>query len=67
MAWLARNKIKDELCIFSECPKRLYGNWLFAEFVVNDEYPNYGIALPSDADEKLIGKHLNYEDEPMEI
>lgn len=26
-----------------------------------------GVSLPSNADEKLIGKHITWEDEPIEI
>ena len=35
---------------------------------MNDEYADTTfVKLPSDADERLIGRHITWEDEPVEI
>ena len=69
MAWLARGLWDNPemgLRIFDEKPIREYemSYWYY-----NGDYnlTQYGIALPSDADEKLIGRHIAWEDEPVEI
>lgn len=69
MAWIARDKWDNPemgLLIFNERPIR--ENEL-CYWYVNGDYNiiDYGIALPSDADEKLIGRRITWEDEPVEI
>lgn len=57
MAWIARDK--DERLFIYEClPERVSNKWL-TDFEM--------IELPSDADEKLIGKHIDWTDKPVEI
>lgn len=64
MAWLARDT--DEiLYIYSYKPIRENSLW-------KTRCDNFGlesdmINLPSDADEKLIGRHISWEDEPVKI
>lgn len=68
MAWIARNK-DGILNIFEkEVNSDKYGRWRHNELIAFNVYDdNFGIILPSDADEKLIGRHLTWEDEPVEI
>lgn len=68
MAWIARNKNGD-LNIFDEKPNiNREGMWRTDEYIAFNVYDdNFGINLPSDADEKLIGKHLTWRDNPVEI
>lgn len=66
MAWIARNAMAftgKTLCLFKEKPIRSENsnNWIIGT------PNNYYCALPLDADEKLIGRHLTWEDEPVEI
>lgn len=64
MAWIARST-DDSLWIFEEKPKRGKLMWLVSI--------NWGVGvspsvlLPSDADKKLIGRHIDWKDEPVEI
>lgn len=66
MAWIARDS-DETLGIFGEKPTRdKFGRWRTdVAFNVYDD--DFGIGLPSDADEKLIGKHITWDDEPVEI
>lgn len=57
MAWVARDK-DARLYIYEESPERVSNEWL-------TDYDM--IELPSDADEKLTGKHISWLDEPVEI
>ena len=58
MAWIARDKNK-RLYIYSSRPERKFDEWMV--YTVNV------VELPSDADEKLIGKHINWDNEPVKI
>lgn len=65
MAWLAVDKDKEEY-IYSSKPKRAeYGFW------VKDMYLKKSIGdrveLPKGSIKKLLGRKLNWEDEPVEI
>ena len=69
MAWLVRNN-DGALLISNNKPVRVNNShWRFnAETVMNDEYADTTfVKLPSDADEKLIGRHIDWKDEPVEI
>ena len=60
MAWLAVDLDKKE-CIFSEKPYRMYDTtWVIIE-------DSYFVDLPFGTIEKLIGKKMTWEDEPVEI
>lgn len=58
MAWIARTE-KGILYIFHTVPDRGRNSWICID-------SNY-IKLPINADEKLIGRHISWEDEPVEI
>lgn len=58
MAWIARSKT-GILYIFPYRPLRGRVSWICCD---TDD-----IKLPLDADEKLIGRHIMWEDEPVEI
>lgn len=69
MTWMVRNN-DGTLLISNNKPKRVnHRYWGFnVETVMNDEYADTTfIKLPSDADERLIGRHITWEDEPVEI
>lgn len=57
MAWIARS-LHGELYIFSVKPDREAISW-----ICKTAY----IELPPKTDKKLIGRHLTWEDEPVEI
>nr|DAH69494.1 MAG TPA: hypothetical protein [Caudoviricetes sp.] len=57
MAWIARDK-DERLYIYKELPERVSNEWL-TDFEM--------IELPANADEKLIGKHIDWTDEPVKI
>ena len=57
MAWIARDK-DERLYIYWDSPKRITNAWV-------NKYDK--IELPTWADEKLIGKHIDWENEPVEI
>lgn len=62
MAWLAKNKFRDQENVFSEKPKRVTDYW-----EVN--YYNYAssVELPNGTIERILGYSLSWEDEPVEI
>lgn len=64
MAYIARDKDK-ELYIFEDKPERDDDIWVPPYIDAYTSGPC--IKLSSDADEKLIGKHITWEDEPVEI
>lgn len=65
MAWLARST-DGSLWIFEEEPKRGNLMWLVSIYWgLGTASPS--VLLPSDADEKLIGKHIDWDDEPVKI
>ena len=68
MAWLARDK-DETLGIFGEKPTRdNFGRWRTDAYIAFNVYDDdFGIGLPTGADEKLIGRHIAWDDEPVEI
>lgn len=70
MAWLATNKNGTET-ISPQRPERGWGGeWDFSDEVfVEGEYgeASFTLELPSGSIEKLIGRVLTWEDEPIEI
>lgn len=69
MAWLVRNN-DGVLLISNNKPVRVNNShWGFnAETVMNDEYADTTfVKLPSIADELLIGEHITWKYEPVEI
>ena len=60
MAWLAVDKDGDEY-IYSSEPER------DDDLFVNSEYDGKFFELPNGSIEKLIGKKLTWDDEPVEI
>lgn len=65
MAWVAVNLNGDEY-IFEEKPERFYGQWkpTFCEY--QDRVYDY-VELPKACINKLIGRELSWEDEPVEL
>lgn len=71
MAWIVRNNM-GHLLVSNNKPIRFehsgHGYWGFDVEVLMDKYADTSfIKLPSDTDEKLIGRHISWEDEPVEI
>lgn len=71
MSWLARNKEGNNgnctLNVFEEKPElSIFGIWITKD-PNNISRVNLGVELPSDADEKLIGRHISWKDEPIEL
>ena len=65
MSWIARNSNKH-LFIYSKEPIKREFYWE-PQVCENSGIETDMIRLPSDADEKLIGRHIIWEDEPVEI
>jgi len=72
MAWLAVDKDKEEVI----CENELHRAYTFHEGIVKSEYEFWQaednddfrtISLPKGSIEKLIGKKLTWEDEPVEL
>lgn len=66
MAWIARDK-ENVLFVYEDKPYRT-GRWWLPEpyrdiFGIKADM----VRLPDNADEKLIGRHLTWDDEPVEI
>lgn len=57
------------LLISNNKPERVnHGYWGFnAELIMNEYADTTFIELPSDADEKLIGRHIDWDNEPVKI
>lgn len=63
MAWIARDK-DNTLIIYADKPKRgTDGCFAVTQFMFYYDF----VELPSNADEKLIGRHIDWDDEPVEI
>lgn len=62
MAWLACNDDGTELCFTDKTPERWRKEWVLAEDDIGDCY-----VFESGMIEKLIGRPLTWEDEPVEI
>lgn len=68
MAWLIRDSWGDlYVCNIKPIRDAKLRIWRFPDIKHKPFELGYGIELPSDADEKLIGKHLTWDDEPVEI
>lgn len=64
MAYIARDKNK-KLYIFEDKPEREDNEWIPH---YTDSYTSGPcIELPLNTDEKLIGKHITWDDEPVEV
>jgi len=61
MAWLAVDKDGNEY-VFESKPEKGYHNWHVWEEIDRDI-----VELPKGSIEKLIGKKLTWEDEPLKI
>lgn len=61
MAWIARTKW-GFLNIYENCPEKRQD-----EVWKPEPFDSCCLELPSDADEKLIGRHITWMDEPVEI
>ena len=67
MSWIARDKVDATLRVFENKPElSCFGIWS-REDLSSIIGVTLGVSLPSNADEKLIGKHITWEDEPIEI
>ena len=69
MAWIVRNS-NGALLISNNKPERInHSHWGFnVETVMNDEYADITfVKLQSVADELLIGEHITWKYEPVEI
>ena len=66
MAWIARNR-DNTLVVFNDEPVFDGYDYYRDEVVESEDFTDYGVELPSDADEKLIGKHISWEDNPVEL
>ena len=66
MAWIARNR-NNTLVVFNDEPVYDGYDYYWNESVESEDFTDYGVELPSDADEKLIGKHIDWENEPVKI
>lgn len=64
MAYIARDT-DDVLCIYTYKPIRENALWL--PQCNNFDLESDVIELPSDADEKLIGRHITWDDNPVEL
>lgn len=68
MAWLARDH-NGNLNVYDTIPERCeeFGEWIFPDAVRLYALDVNVVMLPSDADVKLIGKHITWKDEPIKI
>ena len=70
MAWLAVNKSGEEL-IFQNYPTKTGFGWEDDCIEINDEISlipiKYGIKLPIGSIEKLTGKKLTYNNNPIQL
>lgn len=64
--WIARNRSND-LVAFNDKPENSGSDYFRCECTESEVYINDGVELPSDADEKLFGKHIEFEDGAIEI
>lgn len=68
MAWIARNAgVNQLLHVFDDIPHREINSWCYDDSIEGESFTFFGVELPSDADEKLIGRHITWEDEPIEL
>lgn len=71
MAWIARNFLGHMVVSNRKPIRHIKGNGGYWGFSLEEVLNPYGdttfVYLPSDAGEKLIGRHITWEDEPVEI
>jgi hypothetical protein len=68
MAWIARD-LSEDLYVYDSKPVRddeFYG-WIIPDAFRYEIFDFNRVELPSDADEKLIGRHITWEDNPVEL
>lgn len=68
MAWIARD-LSEDLYVYDSKPIRDDGfnEWIIPDAFRYEVFDANMVELPSDADEKLIGRHITWEDEPIEL
>lgn len=66
MAWIARNR-NNTLIVFNDEPVFDGYDYYRDESVESEDFTDYGVELPTWADEKLIGKHIDWKDGPVKI
>lgn len=64
--WMARNR-NNALVAFNDEPMFDGYDYYRSEQVESEDFTDYGVELPTWADEKLIGKHIDYDDGTFEI
>ena len=64
--WIARCKDKS-LLAFDTKPLQDGFDYYVRRSYELEEFTDYGVELPTWADAKLIGKHIEFEDGPIEI
>lgn len=67
MSRIARDKVDATLRVFENKPELSCFDIWSREDLSSIIGVTLGVSLPSNADEKLIGKHITWEDEPIEI
>lgn len=68
MAWIARD-LSEDLYVYDSKPVRddEFYEWIIPDAFRYEIFDFNRVFLPSNADEKLIGRHITWEDEPIEI
>lgn len=68
MAWIARD-LSEDLYVYDSKPVRddKFYEWIIPDAFRYEIFDFNRVELPSNADEKLIDKHITWEDEPVEI
>lgn len=68
MAWIARD-LSEDLYVYDSKPVRddEFYAWIIQDAFRYEIFDFNRVELPSDADEKLIGRHITWEDNPVEL
>ena len=68
MAWIARD-LSEDLDVYDSKPVRddEFYEWIIQDAFKYEIFDFNRVELPSDADEKLIGRHITWNDEPIEL
>lgn len=64
--WIARCK-DESLMAFNEKPDNDNFDYFGHENIESENFTDYGVKLPAWADIGLTGKHIDFEDGPIEI
>ena len=64
--WIARCKDKS-LMAFNKKPDNDNFDYFGHENIESEIFTDYGVELPTWADTNLIGKHIDFDDGPIEI